>query len=67
MIMRKHKGGNLSRAWSPYKPGYVPKERPIPSHIDVQGGEALPPIKPWEVEKLATAAMYDSDDWGDIE
>lgn len=64
--MRK-KNIKLTRPWSPYRPGYVPKERPIPSHIDVQGGAPLPPIKPWEVEKLATAALVDSDDWRDIE
>lgn len=57
----------LSSHWSPYKPGYEPKWKPIPSHIDVQGGAPLPPIKPWEVEKLATAALTDSDDWRDVE
>lgn len=64
---RKHKRINLSSAWSPYKPGYVPKWKPIPSHIDVQGGEKLKPIKPAETERLATAALVDSDDWRQIE
>lgn len=66
-MVKKHKSGMLSRIWSPYKPGYVPKERPIPSHIDVQGGAPLPPIKPWEVEKIAIGILDDSDDWRDIE
>ena len=65
--MRKHNAGKLSSAWSPYRPGYVPKEKPIPSHIDVQGGATLPPIKPWEWEKLVTASLEDSDRWEDIE
>lgn len=65
--MRKHKSGKLSRLWSPYKQGYVPKERPIPSHIDVQGGAPLPPIKPWEIEKIAAGILEDTDDWRDIE
>lgn len=63
----KHKAGKLSSYWSPYHPGYVPKEKPIPSHIDVQGGATLHPIKPWEWEKLVTAALEDSDRWEDIE
>ena len=57
----------LTRPWSPYKPGYIPKERPIPSHIDVQGGPPLPGIKQLEVEKLAIWIQRDSDDWRDIE
>lgn len=65
--MRRHKAGILKSHWSPYQPGYVPKERSIPSHIDVQGGETLPPIKPREWEKLVTAALEDSDSWEDIE
>lgn len=66
-MSKKHKNGILSRIWSPYKPGYKPTWKPIPSHIDVQGGEPLQPIKPREIEKLATAAQVDSDDWRDIE
>jgi hypothetical protein len=45
----------------------VPKWKPVPSQIDVQGGEALKPMTPAETEQLATAAMVDSDDWGTIE
>ncbi len=51
-MSRKHKSGKLSSHWSPYKPGYVPKEKPIPSHIDVQGGEKLKPVRPVEVERM---------------
>lgn len=64
---KKHKRHKLSSAWSPYPKGYVSKEKPIPSHIDVQGGDDLKPIKPVETERLATAAMADSEDWGMIE
>ena len=66
-MSKKHKRHNLSSAWSPYQPGYVPKWKPIPSHIDVQGGETPKSIKPVETERMNVAAVEDSDDWGSIE
>jgi len=66
-MSKKHKRHKLSSAWSPYQKGYVSKEKPIPSHIDVQGGEKLKPIKPVETERLVMTAGADSDDWGTIE
>lgn len=66
-MSKKHKRHKLSSAWSPYGKDYVPKWKPIPSHIDVQGGEKLTPIKPVETERLAITAVVDSDDWRTIE
>lgn len=66
-VSGKHKRRKLSSAWSPYENGYVPKERPIPSHIDVQGGEKLKPITPVETERLQLAGVVDTDDWREIE
>lgn len=67
-MSKKHTRGKLSSHWSPYKPGYVPKEKPIPSHIDVQGGEKLKPVRPVEVERLNQVGFVeDSDDWRAIE
>lgn len=66
-VSKKHKRHKLSSAWSPYGKGYVPKWKPVPSQIDVQGGEALKPMTPAETEQFATATMVDSDDWGTIE
>lgn len=66
-MSKKHKRHKLSSAWSPYPKGYVSKDKPIPSHIDVQGGENLKPLSPAEEERLLMTAGVDSDDWGMIE
>ena len=65
-MSKKHKRHKLSSAWSPYPKDYEPKWKPIPSHIDVQGGEKLKPMTPAEEERLLTAGA-DSDDWRTIE
>lgn len=67
-MSRKHKRHKLSSAWSPYGKDYVPKWKPIPSSIDVQGGEKLKPITPAETERIYMTAGVDmSDDWRTIE
>lgn len=66
-MSKKHKRHKLSSAWSPYGAGYVSQERPIPSSIDVQGGETLKPMTPAEEERLMMTAGVDTDDWGAIE
>lgn len=66
-MSKKHKRHKLSSAWSPYGPDYVPKWKPVPSHIDVQGGEKPKPIKPVEVERALMTTGADVEDWGLIE
>lgn len=66
-MSKKHKRHKLSSAWSPYGKDYVPKWKPIPSSIDVQGGGNLKPLSPAEEERLLMTAGVDSDDWRTIE
>lgn len=66
-MSRKHKRHKLSSPWSPYGEGYVSDYRPVPSHIDMGCGEEQKPIRPADLERLATAPVTDADDWGTIE
>ena len=51
-----------------FRPVSGRKEKPIPSHIDVQGGEKLKPVRPVEVERLNQIGfVVDLDDWRTIE
>lgn len=65
-MSKKHKRHKLSSCWSPYD-AYAATIKPIPSHIDVQGGEDLKPLSPVEAERLMMTSGRDSEDWGMIE